>query len=118
MGAISKFHLKSMLDPSQLENLEPDLLKNVLEPLLEDFQHWFSRTQAVLEKPSLDFLSAEDQDRLSQRVATALDELSAARSLFLATDGKAGVDTKVVLEWHQLVTLCWKVLIQAGRNET
>ncbi|MEM9135722.1 MAG: DUF2605 domain-containing protein [Cyanobacteria bacterium P01_F01_bin.42] len=107
-----------MLDPSQLENLEPDLLKNVLEPLFDDFQHWFSRAKKVLEQPSLEFLSSEEQISLLESVTGALEEVNAARALFSATDGKAGVDTKVVLEWHQLVTLCWKVLIQASRSET
>lgn len=107
-----------MLNPSHLENLEPDLLKSLLEPLFEDFLHWFGRAQRILEERSLDVLSSEEQAELLQNVTAATQEVRAAQALFSATDGKAGVDTSVVMTWHQLVTQCWKVIIHAGKSET
>lgn len=105
-----------MLNPSHLENLEPDLLKSLLEPLLDDFQDWFSRAQIVLEDKPLSFLSPSEQSELLQNVKNGLQEVNVAKALFTATDCKAGVDTKVVMGWHRLVTQCWQVSIQARKE--
>ncbi len=107
-----------MLNPNHLENLEPDLLKSLLEPLFEDFDHWFGRAQKILSDRPLEFLSPHEQAELLQKVTDAIREVTAARALFSATDGKAGVDTRVVMTWHRLVTQCWQVIIQAGKSET
>jgi hypothetical protein len=88
---------------------EPELLKAVLEPLLEDFQYWFSRTQTLLETEEIDFLGQEGQADLLARVLHARQEVSTAQMLFQATDGKAGVETAVLVPWHHLVTECWQV---------
>ncbi|HEY9668852.1 MAG TPA: DUF2605 family protein, partial [Coleofasciculaceae cyanobacterium] len=34
---------------SQSQPSEQELLKSVLQPLLEDFQYWFSRSRSLLE---------------------------------------------------------------------
>ena len=105
-----------MLNPSHLENLEPDLLKSLLEPLLDDFQHWFRRAQTILEEKPLSFLSPAEQSDLLQNVKNSLQEVTVAKALFSATDCKAGVDTKVMMQWHRLVTQCWQVSIQARKE--
>ena len=107
-----------MIDPNHLENLEPDLLKTLLEPLFEDFHHWLGRTKTKLEARRLSFLTPEEQQDLLQKVTNAIAEVTAAQALFAATDGRAGVDVKVVMAWHMLVTHCWKVIIQDGKSET
>ncbi|MBE9106520.1 DUF2605 family protein, partial [Nostoc cf. edaphicum LEGE 07299] len=33
-----------------------ELLKTVLDPLLEDFQHWFTRSRHLLETEELSFM--------------------------------------------------------------
>lgn len=111
-----QFDPKPMLNPSDLENFEPDLLKSLLEPLLEDFYDWFNRSQTFLETQPLSFLSPSEQAELLRKVTKSLQEVSVAKALFAATDCKAGVDTKLVMEWHQLVTRCWQVTIQASRE--
>lgn len=88
---------------------EPDLLKTLLEPLLEDFQYWFERSQVLLESQPIPFLSNEQQADLLARVLQAQQEVQAAQLLFKATDGKIGVEAAVMVPWHSLVTECWQV---------
>ena len=98
------------MQPSQ--PTEKELLKTILEPLLEDFQHWFGRCRNLLESERLSFLSDQEQAELLARVKQSQKEVSTAQILFQATDGQAGVDTKVLLPWHQLVAECWDVAKQ------
>jgi hypothetical protein len=88
---------------------EPDFLKNLLEPLLDDFQYWFDRSRSLLEVQDLKFLGEEQQADLLHRVKQAQQEVATAKMLLLATDGQVGVDTAVMMPWHQLVAECWKV---------
>ena len=95
---------------------EPDLLKTVLQPLLEDFQYWFGRSQLLLETESLSFMSADQQTDLLERVRQAQQEVVTAQMLFRATEGQVGIETSVLIPWHQLVTECWQVGIRHRRE--
>jgi len=88
---------------------EPDLLKTVLEPLLDDFQYWFSRSRTLLETETLSFLSPADHAALLDRVIQTQQEVSTVQTLLKVTNGQAGVDTSVLVTWHHLVTECWQV---------
>jgi Protein of unknown function (DUF2605) len=88
---------------------DPELLKTLLEPLLEDFQYWLSQAKGLLIEEDIAFLEAESNSDLLERVERALDEVQAAQSLFRATDSQVGVDTAVIMRWHQLVAECWQV---------
>lgn len=88
---------------------EPDLLKTVLHPLLEDFQYWFGRSRSLLEKEEVTFLGTERQADLLARVMQAQQEVSTAQILMKATDGKVGVEMEVLMPWHKLLTECWQV---------
>jgi Protein of unknown function (DUF2605) len=88
---------------------DSDFLKNLLEPLLDDFQYWFDKSRSLLEIQDLKFLDSEHQADLLSRVKQAQQEVSVAKMLLLATDGQVGVDTAVMMPWHQLVAECWKV---------
>ena len=88
---------------------ESDLLKTVLEPLLDDFQYWFSRSRTQLETETVFFLSPTEQADLLDRVIQTQQEVSAVQALLKATDGQAGVDTSVLVTWHHLVSECWQV---------
>lgn len=85
------------------------LLTTVLRPLLEDFQHWFQRSIDLLESESISFLPADQQQRLLNRVKTALAEAQTAQALLTATDGQVGVEATQVMTWHGLATECWQV---------
>jgi hypothetical protein len=94
---------------------EKALLKTILEPLLEDFTYWFSRSQQLLKNQQLLFLSPQQQGDLLARVEQAQQEVDCAKLLFNATDQQAGVTMEVVAGWHQLVTECW-LLAQRDRQ--
>ena len=104
-------------EPEEPES-ESELLKQVLQPLFEDFQHWFGRTITLLEQKQVSFLRPAEQSELLGTLTQSLQAVNAAQAMFIATDGQAGVDTVVVKEWHQLVTRCWQILIQARQKET
>lgn len=88
---------------------EKELLKSILEPLLEDFQYWFSRSRSFLESEDVSFLSAQEQEQLLERLRQSQQEVATAQMLFKATGGQAGIDTATLVPWHQLVTECWQV---------
>jgi Protein of unknown function (DUF2605) len=106
-----------MLDPIPNSQPEVDLLKTVLQPLLEDFQYWFDRSRSLLETYRIDFLDQEEQMTLLERVKQAQQEVSSAQALFQATSGQVGIDTSVMVPWHQLVTECWQVRIRFHRGQ-
>ncbi|MDG2991219.1 DUF2605 domain-containing protein [Candidatus Synechococcus calcipolaris G9] len=91
---------------------EPQLLKILLEPLLDDYQYWFSRANTLLRTEVIPFLGVESQQALLHRVEEAQRNVTAAQSLFQATDGQVGVDTAVLMNWHKLVTECWQIAHQ------
>ncbi|WP_414526851.1 DUF2605 domain-containing protein [Nodularia chucula] len=86
-----------------------EMLKTVLEPLLEDFNYWFARSRELLETEQLSFMSHEEQSNLLLRLQQAQEELKAAKMLFSATDGQVGIDMNTLMPWHRLVTECWNV---------
>ena len=88
---------------------EKELLKAILEPLLEDFQYWFARSHSLLESEQISFLSPQEQGELLERIKTTQQEVSAAQMLFKATEGQAGIEPATLVPWHQLVTQCWQV---------
>ncbi len=88
---------------------EQELLKTILEPLLEDFQYWFSRSRQLLESERITFLSVEEQAELLERVKLHQQEVQTAKILFEATGKQAGIDTRALVPWHKLVAECWHV---------
>ncbi len=88
---------------------ETEILQQVLVPLLEDFKYWFNRSSSLLESETMPFLSAEEQSDLLARIKNAQNEVQAATTLFNATGGQAGVETKVLMPWHRLVAECWNI---------
>jgi hypothetical protein len=91
---------------------DPDLLKQVLAPLLEDLLYWFGRSRQMLEAESLDFMAAVDQQAMLDRVLEAQQAVGVAQSLLAATDGQAGVEMSLMMDWHKLVTQCWALSMQ------
>ncbi|MGD2183789.1 DUF2605 domain-containing protein [Lusitaniella coriacea] len=94
----------SLTNPSNRE-----ILKTVLEPLLEDFLYWFSRSRDLLESETIEFLSSEEHAALLAQLQNAQKEVHTAQILCKATNGQAGIETKTMMHWHNLVTQCWKI---------
>ncbi|MGK7921116.1 MAG: DUF2605 domain-containing protein [Trichodesmium sp.] len=97
---------------------EPDLLKAVLQPLLEDFEYWFDRSRQLLEREEIPFLSNNEQLDLLNRVKQAQQEVNTAQALFEATGGQVGVETVVIMPWHQLLTECWQVAMRFRKEQS
>lgn len=91
---------------------DPELLRTVLQPLLEDFKFWFERSHSLLENERISFLSKQEQSDLLARVKQAQQEVSTAQMMFHATGGQVGIDMATLVPWHQLVTECWKVAMR------
>lgn len=88
---------------------EPELLRSLLQPLLEDFQYWFGRSRNLLETEEITFLTSQQQSNLLERVKQAQNEVGTVQMLFNATGGQAGVETATLIPWHQLLMECWQV---------
>jgi hypothetical protein len=88
---------------------EAELLKSLLEPLLEDFKYWFERSATLLETEEIHFLSGEDQSDLLARVKQAQREVAAAKALFQATGGQVAIEIAALMPWHRLLAECWQV---------
>lgn len=97
---------------------DSELLKSLLEPLLEDFQYWFERSRLLLETQEIHFLPAEDQADLLARVITAQQEVHTLRMLLRITQNQVGVEVAVLAPWHRLVTECWQVATRFRLQES
>jgi Protein of unknown function (DUF2605) len=102
---------------SKSQPSEQELLQNILQPLLTDFEYWFSRSIELLNREQIPFLSPNAQTDLLDRVKLAQQEVSVAQMLFRAVDGRVGVEPRQMLGWHQLVTECWQVSIQLRQSQ-
>ncbi|WP_309741040.1 DUF2605 domain-containing protein [Chamaesiphon sp. OTE_20_metabat_361] len=102
----------SMSQPS-----EQELLQNILQPLLVDFEYWFSRSTELLESKQISFLSPSEQADLLDRVRRAQQEVNVAKMLFQAVGGQAGIEPSQMVGWHQIVTECWHVSMQLRQSE-
>jgi len=94
-----------------------ELLKTVLEPLLQDFEYWFTRSRNFLETEQLSFMSHQEQSDLLLRVKQAQAELNTAKMLFTATDKQVGIDMTTLTPWHKLVTECWSVAMRFHKEK-
>jgi hypothetical protein len=105
---------------SKSQPSEQELLQNILQPLLVDFEYWFSRSRELLEREPIDFLGAVAQADLLARVEQVQREVSVAKMLFHAVGGQAGIEPSQMVAWHQIVTECWHVsmrLRQSGQSK-
>ncbi len=92
---------------------ESELLKDLLEPLLDDFQYWFGRSRSLLEGQKIHFLTVNQQSYLLDRVKQAQQEVTTTQLLVRATGGQVGIESKILMPWHNLVTECWQVAIRS-----
>jgi hypothetical protein len=96
---------------------DPEMLKKLLEPLLDDFIYWFDRAQKLLSSQRLDFLTEDDQQKILERVEHALKEVNVAIALFRVTGHQVGVDMTTMKPWHQLLMECQAIGMRYYRNQ-
>lgn len=97
---------------------DKELLKTILEPLLEDFQYWFERSLSLLKSEQMPFLTDREQAQMLERITLALQEVQTSQMLFQATSGAAGIDSQMMLYWHQLVAECWNIAQKKRENNS
>ncbi|MGK7891540.1 MAG: DUF2605 domain-containing protein [Leptolyngbyaceae cyanobacterium] len=93
------------------------LLQALLKPLLDDFLHWFGRAKTLLETHDIPTLDTAEQADLLARITEALQEVTAAQTMFAALGEQVAVDIAVVNQWHRLVAECWAVSIAYHRTQ-
>ncbi len=103
------------MEDSNLQGSE--LLKDVLQPLLDDFQYWFARSRQLLEAEPISFLTAQQKSSLLARIKQAQDEVSTAKMLFSATQGQVGLNMETIMPWHKLLVECQKVAMVYRHNK-
>jgi hypothetical protein len=96
---------------------EQELLQTILQPLLVDFDYWFTRSKELLEREQIEFLGSIGQSELLDRVTQAQQEVSVAKLLFNAVDGQAGIEPSQMVGWHKIVTECWHVSMQLRQSK-
>ena len=102
---------------SKFQPSERELLQNILQPLLTDFDYWFGRSIQLLESNRIEFLTPAAQAELLSRVNRAQQEVTVAKMLFQAVDGQAGIEPSQMVAWHQIVTECWQISMQLRQSE-
>lgn len=93
------------------------LLEELLESLLADFEYWFRRGLQLLELAPDALLPPSEQRRLATALTSALAELTAARALRRASPCPMALDMDAMVPWHQLMLRVWSLsslLRQAG----
>jgi hypothetical protein len=91
-------------------DLEPgQLLDQVLNPLLEDFEETFARGLLLLAHCPERVLSTERQTALRERLLEAQAGLNAARALRAAAPTPMALDMATIQPWHELVVEVWSL---------
>ena len=85
------------------------LLDQVLNPLLADFEESFARGLLLLDHCPDRVLPAERRDTLRQRLLEAQAGLSAARALRAAAPTPMALDMATIQPWHGLVVEVWSL---------
>jgi hypothetical protein len=91
---------------------DPDpgqLLDQVLNPLLTDFQESFDRGLLLLDHCPDRVLQPNQQATLRQRLLQARAGLSAARALRAAAPAPMALDMATIQPWHELVVEVWSL---------
>ena len=84
-----------------------DLLESLLASLLADFDHWFSRGQALLKQCPDRVLNPDDRKEFAERLVDAQRSIAATRSLLQASSQPMAVSMAAMNPWHGLVTEVW-----------
>lgn len=85
------------------------LLDELLDSLLADFEYWFRRGLQLLELAPDSLLPPSEQRRLATALSSALAELAAARALRQASPCPMALDMDAMAPWHQLMLRVWSL---------
>ena len=89
-------------------NQEADeLLKSLLDSLLNDFNHWFKRGQELLTACPDSVMTRVEREAMGVRIDEGLKAITATRALVNATPAAMAISMEAMPPWHQLVTEVW-----------
>jgi hypothetical protein len=86
-----------------------ELLDQVLNPLLDDFQQSFERGLVLIAHCPDRVLPPAARAELDQRLRQAQAELQAARALRAAAPAPMALDMATISPWHALVLEVWSL---------
>ncbi len=96
---------------------DSEVLKNILEPLLEDFVYWFGRSLTLLEKEEINFMTEPQKNDLIARVTDALQAVKTARMMYKLSGEQVGVEVQAMMPWHNLLMECQAVAMKFRQNQ-
>jgi Protein of unknown function (DUF2605) len=85
---------------------DSDVLKYILEPLLEDFDYWFGRSLLLLEKEEINFLTEPQKNDLITRITNTLQAVKTAKMMYKLSGEQVGVEVQAMMPWHNLLMEC------------
>jgi len=103
-------------DGSGPESEAGTLMTSLLESLLADFDHWFSRGDELLSRCPDSVMSAVERQQLAMRLEEGRRRLVATRALITATDQPVAVSLDAMTFWHGLVTEVWGLSARIRRR--
>ena len=83
------------------------LLNQVLDSLLDDFQHWFERGLDLVAHCPESVMPLAEQQQLRDTLTSSLQELRAARALRGAMSETLALDMQAMAPWHRRVMQVW-----------
>jgi hypothetical protein len=95
-----------------------DLLAALLTSLLADFDHCFTRGQALLQRCPDAVLSPDDRLDLSERLVDGKRAIAATRSLLEASSEPVAISMKAMAPWHQLMMEVWALSARISHPST
>ena len=90
-------------------------MASLLDSLLDDFDHWFSRGEELLSRCPTDVMGRDEQQALADRLLEAKKSLVATRALVSASPQPMAVSMDAMTPWHGLVTEVWGLAARIGR---
>ncbi|MFM1799588.1 MAG: hypothetical protein RLZZ117_1866 [Cyanobacteriota bacterium] len=96
-------------DPFSGDPEPGQLLDQVLNPLLADFEETFARGLQLLSHCPDRVLAADDRTTLGRRLRDAQAALNAARALRAAAPTPMALDMATIQPWHELVVEVWSL---------
>ncbi len=86
---------------------ELELMRQILDPLIQDYHYWLGRSQRFLAEENLaELISADEKTSLLNRILEAQSELQVAESLYKLSNTEVGIDPGLMAKWHRLLMEC------------
>jgi len=97
---------------------DTEVLKYILEPLLEDFDYWFGRSLLLLEKEEINFLTEPQKTDLVARIIDTLQAVKTAKMMYKLSGEQVGVEVQAMMPWHNLLMECQAVGMKFRQSQS